>query len=120
MWFNINENGVISLLIQTRTIVVQKDKVDLVLERFSKESPMDAMPGLIDKTVMVNRKKQEDTAEVVVMIRWNSLEDWKNWEKSDVHIQGHRQKIGKPKPEHIISTTVNMYEVKTVKEGLTQ
>lgn len=104
------------MLIQTRTIVVQKDKVDLVLERFTKESPVDTMEGLIDRTVMVNRKKQ-DYEEVVVMIRWRSVEDWKNWEKSDVHIQGHREKRGKPAPDYIISTTVNMYEVKTVKEG---
>ena len=103
------------MLIQTRTIVVQKDKVDLVLERFTKESPVDAMEGLIDRTVMVNRKKQ-DYEEVVVMIRWRSVEDWKNWEKSDVHIQGHREKRGKPAPDYIISPTVNMYEVKTVKE----
>ncbi|MCS7461579.1 antibiotic biosynthesis monooxygenase [Paenibacillus doosanensis] len=105
------------MLIQTRTIVVQKGSADLVVERFTKESPMDAMEGLIDKTVMVNRKKQDETEEVVVMIRWRSVEDWKNWEKSDVHIQGHRQNHGKPKPEYVISTTVNMYEVKAVKEG---
>ncbi|NIK79980.1 heme oxygenase (staphylobilin-producing) [Paenibacillus castaneae] len=105
------------MLIQTRTITVQKDKVDLVLERFTKESPMDAMDGLIDKTVMVNRKKQ-DYEEVVVMIRWSSVEDWKNWEKSDVHIQGHRENRSKPAPDYIISTAVNMYEVQTIKEGL--
>ncbi|MFX3631394.1 MAG: antibiotic biosynthesis monooxygenase [Candidatus Pristimantibacillus sp.] len=104
------------MLIQTRTIVVQKEQVELVLERFSKDSPMDAMDGLIDKTIMVNRKKQEYD-EVVVMIRWRSIEDWKNWEKSDVHIQGHRQKRGNPAPDYIISTAVNMYEVKAIKEG---
>ncbi|WP_282936562.1 antibiotic biosynthesis monooxygenase [Paenibacillus sp. RC67] len=92
--------------------------VDLALERFTKESPVDVMDGLIDRTVMVNRKKQEDVEEVIVMIRWESVEDWKNWEKSDVHIQGHRQNNGKPKPDYIISTTVNMYEVKAVKEGV--
>ncbi|MCG7212308.1 antibiotic biosynthesis monooxygenase [Paenibacillus mucilaginosus] len=105
------------MLIQTRTIVVQQGKSDLVLERFSKESPMDAMEGLIDKTIMVNRKKQEETEEVMIMIRWRSVEDWKNWEKSDTHIQGHRSGSGKTKPEHILSVTVNMYEVKGVREG---
>jgi heme oxygenase (staphylobilin-producing) len=106
------------MFIQTRTIVVQKGKAELVVERFSKESPMDVMEGLIDKTVMVNRKKQEDAEEVMVMIRWRSVEDWKNWEKSDVHIQGHRQNHGKPKPEYVLSTEVNMYEVKARKEGV--
>lgn len=41
------------MLIQTRTIVVQKGMTDLVVERFTKESPIDTMEGLIDKTVMV-------------------------------------------------------------------
>lgn len=104
------------MLIQTRTIVVPQDKVDLVLERFTKDFPVDTMEGLIDRTVMVNRKKQ-DHGEVVVMIRWRSIEDWKNWEKSDIHVQGHREKRGKPAPEYIISTTVNMYEVKALKKG---
>lgn len=104
------------MLIQTRTMVVKKDSVDQVIERFTKDGPMDAMEGLIDKTVMVNRKKQEHD-EVVVMIRWRSVEDWKNWEKSDAHIQGHREKKGKPAPDFMISVSVNMYEVKAVKEG---
>ena len=108
------------MLIQTGTIVVQKGSADLVIERFTKDGPMDAMEGLIDKTVMVNRRKQENEEEVVVMIRWRSIEDWKNWEKSDAHIQGHRQKHGQPKPEYIISTAVNMYEVKAVKEGVSK
>ena len=105
------------MLIQTRTITVKKGTADLVVERFMGDSPMDTMEGLIDRTVMVNRKKQEDQEEVVVMARWRSVEDWKNWEKSDVHIQGHRQSAGKPKPEYVLNVAVNMYEVKALKEG---
>jgi len=105
------------MLIQTRTIVTEPGYADQVVERFTRESPMDAMEGLIDKTVMVNRKKQEHD-EVVVMIRWASVEAWKNWEKSDVHIQGHRENRGKPQPEFVKSTTVNMYEVRAVKAGV--
>ncbi len=104
------------MLIQTRTIVIQPGHADQVAERFTQESPLDTMEGLVDKTIMVNRKKQ-DHEEVVVMIRWASVEDWKNWEKSDAHIQGHRDNRGKTPPEFVISTTVNMYEVKAVKEG---
>ncbi|WP_166245112.1 antibiotic biosynthesis monooxygenase [Paenibacillus turpanensis] len=104
------------MLIQTRTITVQKGKADLVFERFTEESPMDEMEGLIDKTIMVNRKKQDDAEEVMIMIRWRSVEDWKNWEKSDEHIQGHRQNSGSPRPEHILNVSVNMYEVKAVKQ----
>lgn len=105
------------MLIQTRTIVVTKGNADQVVERFSKESPIHGMDGLVDFTVTVNKAKKEDTEEVMIMIRWESEEAWKNWEKSDVHIQGHRNSRGQPKPEYVLSTTVNKYEVRTVING---
>ena len=101
------------MLIQTRTIVVQKGHSAEVVERFSKASPMDQMPGLLDRSVMVN-KRNKDTEEIVVLIRWESEDAWKNWEKSDVHIQGHRENRGKVLPEYVISSTVNMYDVVTM------
>ncbi|MHA0856785.1 antibiotic biosynthesis monooxygenase [Paenibacillus sp. CMAA1364] len=104
------------MLIQTRTIHVEKGNVDQVVERFSGEKPVDKMKGLIDRTVMVNRRNKE-YEEIIVMIRWESEEAWKNWEKSDVHIQGHRDNRGKTPPEYVISTTVHMYDVKNVKQG---
>ncbi|MBU9712812.1 antibiotic biosynthesis monooxygenase [Evansella tamaricis] len=105
------------MLIQTRTIIVEKGHSDKVIEKFTNPSPIDTMEGLIDKSVMINRKKQ-DHEEVMVMIRWRSIEDWKNWEKSDAHIQGHRQNRGKTPPEYIFSTNVSMYEVKDMKNGI--
>lgn len=104
------------MLIQTRTILAEKGYGEQILERFSKESPMDSMEGLIDKSVSVNKRNKEHD-EIMILIRWESEEAWKNWEKSDVHIQGHRDSRGKPKPEYIISTTVKMFEVKSVKKG---
>lgn len=76
------------------------------------------MEGLIDFSVMVN-KNQKEHEEVMILIRWESQEAWKNWEKSDVHIQGHRDKRGQAKPEYVISSSVNMFDVKTVKVGKT-
>lgn len=104
------------MFIQTRSIVVEKGFADQVVERFSRESPMDEMEGLIDKSVMVNRIKK-DHEEVVILIRWESVEAWKNWEKSDAHLEGHRQNKGKPKPEYIINISVNSYELKSFKQG---
>ncbi|MCI3920998.1 antibiotic biosynthesis monooxygenase [Paenibacillus sp. TRM 82003] len=105
------------MLIQTRTITVAPGFVDQVVERFAQPGPMDEMPGLVDKTVMVNRRKKEENDEVVVMIRWESVDAWKNWEKSDVHIQGHRESKGRTPPEYVLDTVVNMYEVKSHKVG---
>jgi len=104
------------MLIQMRTIVTEKGHADQVVERFSRPGPVETMPGFIDRTVMVNRRSKEHD-EVVVMIRWESVEAWKNWEKSDVHIQGHRQNRNQPRPEYVLSSTVNLYEVKTVRRG---
>lgn len=104
------------MLIQTRSMVIEKGHSDKVLERFNRPTPVVDMPGLIDFSVMVNKKSKEHE-EVMIMIRWESEEAWKNWEKSDAHIQGHRNKRGQEKPAYLISTTVNMYEVQTVKTG---
>src|SRR5690554_1806644 len=97
------------MLIQTRTICVKSGYAEQVIDRFSKPSPIDTMEGMLEKTIMVNKKKQ-DHEEVIVMIRWESIEAWKNWEKSDVHIQGHRENKGKNPPDYVLSTTVNMYD----------
>lgn len=103
------------MLVQTRTIKVQSGYADKIVERFSQGGPVTKREGFIDLTVMVNRKKQ-DHDEVMVMIRWESVEAWKNWEKSDEHIQGHREKRGQSKPDYLIDMNVSMYEVQAVKE----
>ncbi|WP_068620268.1 antibiotic biosynthesis monooxygenase [Paenibacillus tuaregi] len=104
------------MLIQTRTILVEKGQVDQVVERFSKEGVVDEREGLIDISVMVNRGKKEHD-EVVVLIRWESEDAWKAWEKSPEHIQGHRNSRGQQPPAFVISTIVNMYDVKKVRPG---
>lgn len=104
------------MFVMTRTIVVEKGNSDKVIARFSKEGPMDSMEGLVDISVMVNRKSKEQE-EVVVVIRWESVEAWKNWEKSDAHLEGHRNAKGHQPPEYVISTTVNLYDAEVVKRG---
>ncbi|MEF2245035.1 MULTISPECIES: antibiotic biosynthesis monooxygenase [unclassified Paenibacillus] len=104
------------MLIQLRKIVVQPGFADEVIERFSRQGAVDEMKGFIDRTVMVNRRSK-DSEEVVAMIRWESEEDWKNWEKSPVHIAGHREKRGQQPPEYVIESSVQMYNVKATSTG---
>lgn len=104
------------MLVQIRTMVVEKGSGDKVVERFSQPGILDEREGLIDVSVMVN-KRTKDHDEVVAMIRWESEEAWKAWEKSPEHIQGHREKKNNTPPEYMISTTVGMYEVKAVRPG---
>ena len=104
------------MLIQLRKIVVQPGFADEVIERFCRQGAVDEMKGFIDRTVMVNRRSK-DSEEVVAMIRWESEEDWKNWEKSPVHIAGHREKRGQQPPEYVIESSVQMYNVKATSTG---
>ncbi|WP_342481767.1 antibiotic biosynthesis monooxygenase [Paenibacillus sp. FSL L8-0340] len=104
------------MFIQTRSIVIEKGNSDKVIEKFSAPGVLEEMEGLIDISITLN-KKSKDNEEVLLLIRWESEEAWKNWEKSDAHIQGHRNSRGQEKPAFIISTTVNMYEVQKIKEG---
>lgn len=104
------------MLIQTRSIRVEQGYADQVVEKFSGPSAVDEMPGLIDRTVYVN-KRSKDEEEVLILIRWESEEAWKNWEKSPQHIQGHRDGRNKEKPPYILGISVNMYEVKAVASG---
>ncbi|MBA9088181.1 heme oxygenase (staphylobilin-producing) [Fontibacillus solani] len=108
------------MFVMTRAIVVEKGNSDKVVGRFSADSPMHEMEGLVDVSVLVNRKSKEQE-EVVVVIRWESVEAWKNWEKSDAHLEGHRKakESGQQPPEYIISTTVNLYDAEVVKRGRT-
>ena len=98
-----------------RTITVEKGYADQVVERFSRRGAVHSFEGFIDSNVMVRQaRRQEKHDEVVVMIRWRSQEDWKNWEKSPEHIQGHRERQGQTPPEYVISSVSARYEVKAV------
>lgn len=98
-------------MIQMRSFIIEPGHSDQLVERFSNQGLVDKMKGFIDRTVMVNRRSKEQE-EVIIMIRWESVEDWKNWEKSPEHIAGHREKRGQEKPSFVINSSVQMYDVK--------
>lgn len=106
------------MFIQLRTIVVEPGNAEQVAERFGQPGHIDTMPGLIDRTVMISRKNKE-SEEVIAMIRWESEEAWKNWEKDPVHIAGHREKRGESSPSYLISSSVKMYDAKKVQPAVT-
>jgi heme oxygenase (staphylobilin-producing) len=103
------------VFVQMRKTVVTEGNADKIVERFGGKGLIEQQEGFIDATVMVKKVRRGDE-EVVVMIRWESEAHWKQWEKSDAHIAGHKAKIGQPKPEYIISSEGGVYEVKTVKK----
>ncbi|REK77176.1 antibiotic biosynthesis monooxygenase family protein [Paenibacillus paeoniae] len=104
------------MFIQLRTIVVESGHAEQLAESYAVAGVIDEMPGLIDRTVMVSRKNRE-SEEVISMIRWESEEAWKNWEKSPVHLAGHREKRNDAPPSYILDSSVKMYNVTKVIAG---
>lgn len=104
------------MLVQMRTITVKAGFAGQVAERFGRpDHPMADIPGFIDLSVMVKKaRKAEEQEQVVVVVRWESEEAWKTWEKSPAHIEGHRNSRNQEKPDYLLDTTVSMYEVKSV------
>jgi heme oxygenase (staphylobilin-producing) len=97
---------------QIKRFVVKEGFSSEVVERFSKRGGlMSEQPGFIEKQVLVKKVRRGDE-EVLVMVRWESEQDWKSWEKHPDHIAGHRAKQGTSKPEYIIESGQDVYEVK--------
>ncbi|MBM7691445.1 heme oxygenase (staphylobilin-producing) [Peribacillus deserti] len=104
------------MFVQVRNIKVTEGNSEQVVNRFSKEGLVEEQEGFIDLTVMV-KKVRRGNEEVIILIRWESEQHWKQWEKSDAHIAGHKANLGKPKPDYIISSEGAVYQVKAVKTG---
>ena len=107
------------MFVQIKRMVVTEGNADKVVERFGakKDGPslLEQQPGFIDKQVLVKKVRRGDE-EVLIMVRWESEEAWKNWEKSPEHIAGHKSKIkehgGKPpRPEYILNMEHGNYTV---------
>lgn len=75
--------------------------------------------GFIELSVMVKKVRRGDE-EVIILIHGKSEDYWKMWEKSEAHIAGHKAKLGKPKPEYIISSEGGLYDVKVSKKEIEQ
>lgn len=103
------------MFVQIKRMVVTEGNADKVVERFGakKDGPslLEQQPGFIDKQVLVKKVRRGDE-EVLIMVRWESEEAWKNWEKSPEHIAGHKANAGKPKPDFILDSEQNVYYVK--------
>ncbi|MHA7963421.1 antibiotic biosynthesis monooxygenase [Paenibacillus sp. CAU 1782] len=104
------------MYIQLRTMTVKQGFGEQVAQTYAVPGHIDTMPGLIDRTVMVNARSKE-TEEVVILIRWESQDAWKNWEKDPVHIAGHRNKRNAEKPDYLLDVSVNMYHANHVFQG---
>ncbi len=106
------------MFVQIRKWTVTEGSAEKVLERFKKKpdqgpSLLEQREGFIGRELLVKNVRRGEE-EVVMIIRWESEEAWKAWEKSPEHIAGHKAKIaaGNAKPElpdYVISTDRGLY-----------
>ena len=108
------------MFVQIRKWIVTEGNSDKIIERFSKKtgqspSMLEQREGFIGRELLVKNVRRGEE-EVVMIIRWESEDAWKAWEKSPEHIAGHKAKIkehgGKPpKPDFVISMEHGNYTV---------
>lgn len=103
------------MFVMLRKMVVKEGHADEMINRFSQPGILEEQEGFVD-TIVMKSKARKGEESVVVAIRWESEAMWKQWEKSDAHLAGHREKRNQPKPEYVISTEVDLYTVEAVKE----
>ncbi|PYI52506.1 antibiotic biosynthesis monooxygenase [Paenibacillus flagellatus] len=102
------------MVIETLTIHVKEGFADQVVERFGRKGPVEEAPGFVDLSVLV-KKARWGEEEVVVLIRWESEKHWKEWERSEPHLEGHRRERERGKPDFVLSSKSSVYDVKAVK-----
>ncbi|SDD12645.1 heme oxygenase (staphylobilin-producing) [Paenibacillus sp. UNCCL117] len=100
--------------VEALTIVVQEGFSDQVVHRFSQEAAVEKAPGFVDLSILV-KKARKGEEEIIVMIRWESEEAWKQWEVSEPHLEGHRREREHGKPEFVLRSSSSVYAVKAVK-----
>ncbi|HEY4622535.1 MAG TPA: antibiotic biosynthesis monooxygenase [Solibacillus sp.] len=108
------------MFVQIRKWTVTEGNSGKIIERFSKKpdqglSLLEQREGFISRELLVKNVRRGEE-EVVMIIRWQSEEAWKAWEKSPEHIAGHKKKIAEhggkpPKPEFVISMEHGNYSV---------
>ncbi|AMW98897.1 antibiotic biosynthesis monooxygenase family protein [Rummeliibacillus stabekisii] len=108
------------MFVQIRRWILTEGHANNIIDRFSKKpgegpSLIEQREGFISRELLMKNTRRGEE-EVVMIIRWDSEEAWKAWEKSPEHIAGHKKQIkehgGKPpKPEYVISMENSNYTV---------
>jgi heme oxygenase (staphylobilin-producing) len=116
----VNEKGDFKMFVQMRKWTVTEGNSEKVVERFRRKpdqgpSVIEQREGFIGREILIKNVRRGEE-EVIMIVRWESEEAWKAWEKSPEHIAGHKSKIkehgGKPpRPEYILNMEHGNYTV---------
>ncbi|KUP08825.1 hypothetical protein Q75_01980 [Bacillus coahuilensis p1.1.43] len=99
---------------QIKRILVKEGHAEGIIKNFTGEGLIEKQPGFIDFKVLEKKVRRGDE-EVLVLVQWESEEDWKNWEKSPEHLAGHKARAGQAKPDYVIESAQNVYYVRSSK-----
>ncbi|MBM6618944.1 antibiotic biosynthesis monooxygenase family protein [Bacillus suaedaesalsae] len=98
------------MFLQLKSFKVTEGHADKMVERFAGRGVIEEQPGFIDLSVFKKKQRRGDE-EVIVLVRWESEENWKAWETSEIHLQGHRENQGKPGPAYILEGNQQVYNM---------
>ncbi len=96
------------MFIECKTITVTPGNSQIMIDKFSGSGLLQEQKGFVEKTVL-KRVRKGDTEEVVVMIKWESQQDFTNWKKSDAHKAGHSS--NKKRADFIVDVKLDTYTV---------
>ncbi|UII55861.1 antibiotic biosynthesis monooxygenase [Cytobacillus spongiae] len=99
---------------QVKRIIVKEGYGEGIIENFTGEGIIEKQHGFINLKVL-EKKISRGNEEIMVLIQWESEEDWKNWEKSPEHLAGHKAKAGKVKPAYLVDSSQHVYYVRSQK-----
>lgn len=102
------------MFIQTKVIQVKEGHAQTLVEKFSKPGAVEQSAGFIDLSILVKKVRKGDE-EIIILVRWESEEAWKGWERSEAHLAGHRNSRDQPKPDYVLGSSHGNYEVMAVK-----
>lgn len=102
------------MLIVTNTSKITKGDGEKLINRFKKVGMVEQMSGFLGLEVMFT-KNLRDYDEVSVVTRWNSMDDFKNWTKSDAFKKSHRKR---EIPAYIIENKITYYDVEVVRHPI--
>lgn len=95
------------MFIEMKNIVVKPGFGKMQAEKFMQGSVVQEQPGFVK--LEAGYKTYPDKEDVIVIIYWQSHDDFLNWKKSDAHIAGHKNRKGVP--EHILERSSRSFEL---------
>lgn len=103
------------MVIVTNTSNITLGNSHKLIERFNKTGKIEFFSGFLGLEVL-KTERLKDHDEVVVMTRWESLDDFRKWSVSDAFKAAHKGDAGRP--DYIISNKITYYEVEVTRDPI--